>query len=74
MWGKAGPIKSGVSITQFEIAVKSFGLQPDQYSRSSRLRNWVVKNRKRHYVPEELLIAWGLNNQECDLSPTEGMY
>ena len=39
--------------------VKEFKLQPDQYIRSTRLREWARKNKNSKYIPEPLLEAWG---------------
>ena len=46
-WGKPEPI------------VKEFKLPPDQYIRSTRLREWARRNKNSKYIPEALLEAWG---------------
>jgi hypothetical protein len=48
-------------------------LQPEQYAASVKLRDWCVRNRRSHYVPEELLTAWGLDKWHSgqDASETE---
>jgi hypothetical protein len=46
-------------VTSFEQAVKEFKLLPDQYLRSTRLREWARKNKNSKYIPEPLLEAWG---------------
>jgi predicted metal-binding protein len=59
-WGKPEPIGPIVpTITEFEQVVKEFKLQPDQYLRSTRLREWARKNKNSKYIPEPLLEAWG---------------
>jgi hypothetical protein len=59
-WGKPEPIGPVVpTITEFEQVVKEFKLQPDQYLRSTRLREWARKNKNSKYIPEPLLEAWG---------------
>ncbi|MGA2371616.1 MAG: hypothetical protein ABSG11_13205 [Candidatus Korobacteraceae bacterium] len=69
-WGKPEPIGPVVpTITEFEQVVKEFKLQPDQYIRSTRLREWARnstrlrewarKNKNSKYIPEPLLEAWG---------------
>ena len=59
-WGK--PLLIGLvvpTITEFEQVTKEFKLQPDQYIRSARLREWARKNKNSKYIPEALLEAWG---------------
>ena len=34
-------------------------LTPDQYIRSTRLREWARRNKNSKYIPEALLEAWG---------------
>jgi hypothetical protein len=46
-------------VTSFEQAVKEFKLTPDQYIRSTRLREWARRNKNSKYIPEPLLEAWG---------------
>jgi hypothetical protein len=47
------------TITEFEQVVREFKLQPDQYLRSTRLREWARRNKNSKYIPEPLLEAWG---------------
>ena len=59
-WGKPemnGPVIP--TITEFEKAIHEFKLQPDQYIRSTRLREWARHNKNSKYIPEPLLEAWG---------------
>jgi hypothetical protein len=46
-------------VTSFEQAVKEFKLEPEQYQRSTRLREWARRNKNSKYIPEPLLQAWG---------------
>jgi hypothetical protein len=46
-------------VTSFEEAVKELKLQPDQYLRSTRLREWARRNKDSKFIPESLLQAWG---------------
>jgi hypothetical protein len=50
------PVVSGSS---FERVVESLKLSPEQYHRSSELREWVLRNKDDKYVPPELLKAFG---------------
>ena len=51
-WGKPEPIGPVVpTITEFEQVVKEFKLQPDQYIRSTRLREWARKNKNSKTSP-----------------------
>lgn len=59
-WGKPeppGPVTP--TITEFELVVRKLKLQPDQYMRSIRLREWASRNKDSKYIPERLLEAWG---------------
>jgi hypothetical protein len=59
-WGKPEPIGPVVpTVTSFEQVVKEYKLTPDQYIRSTRLREWARRNRNSKYIPEGLLEAWG---------------
>ncbi len=59
-WGKPEPIGPVVpTVTSFEQVVKEYKLTPDQYERSTRLREWARRNRNSKYIPEALLEAWG---------------
>ena len=59
-WGKPEPIGPVVpTVTSFEQVVKEFKLTPDQYVRSTRLREWARRNKNSKYIPESLLEAWG---------------
>ena len=52
-----GPIVP--TITEFEQVVREYKLSPDQYLRSTRLREWARRNKNSKYIPEPLLEAWG---------------
>ena len=59
-WGKPEPIGPVIpTVTSFEQAVKEFKLEPTQYLRSTRLREWARRNKNRALSPESLLQAWG---------------
>jgi hypothetical protein len=59
-WGKPEPIGPVVpTVTSFEQITKEFKLPPDQYIRSTRLREWARRNKNSKYIPEALLEAWG---------------
>jgi hypothetical protein len=59
-WGKPEPIGHITpTITEFEQVVREYKLQPDQYLRSTRLREWARRNKNSKYIPEPLLEAWG---------------
>ncbi len=66
-WGKPEPIGPVVpTVTSFEQVVKEFKLTPDQYVRSTRLREWARRNKNSKYIPEALLEAWGFEiNPPC---------
>src|ERR1700716_1954677 len=45
-WGKPEPIGPIVpTITEFEQVVREYKLSPDQYLRSTRLREWARRNK-----------------------------
>ena len=59
-WGK--PYNSAISggqPTLFDQMVSSLGLEPKDYQTSSALRRWADRNKNEHYIPPELLKAWG---------------
>ncbi len=59
-WGKPeqnGPVVP--TITEFEQVTREFKLQPDQYIRSTQLREWASRNKNSKFIPEPLLEAWG---------------
>jgi hypothetical protein len=59
-WGKPEPIGPVTpTITEFEQVVREYKLSPDQYLRSTRLREWARRNKNSKYIPEPLLEAWG---------------
>ena len=59
-WGKPEPIGPVTpTITEFEQVVHEYKLSPDQYLRSTRLREWARRNKNSKYIPEPLLEAWG---------------
>jgi hypothetical protein len=59
-WGKPEPIGPIIpTVTEFEQVVKEYKLTPDQYLRSTRLREWARRNKNSKYIPEPLLEAWG---------------
>ncbi|GAC1361258.1 MAG: hypothetical protein NVSMB3_09540 [Acidobacteriaceae bacterium] len=65
-WGKPEPIGPVVpTVTSFELVVKEYKLTPDQYIRSTRLREWARRNKNSKYIPEALLEAWG-----CEIEST----
>jgi hypothetical protein len=46
--------------TEFESYARKLGLNERAYASSRELRAWCERNRHRCYVPEWLLIEWGL--------------
>lgn len=64
-WGKPEPTGPVVpTMTSFEQAVKELKLQPDQYLRSARLREWAGRNKNSKFIPESLLQGWGFETAE----------
>src|ERR1700721_261059 len=59
-WGSPEPIGPVVpTVTSFEQITKEFKLPPDQYIRSTRLREWSRRNKTSLYIPEACPKAWG---------------
>ena len=59
-WGKPEPIGPVVpTVTSFEQIVNEFKLSPDQYIRSTRLREWARRNKNSKYIPEALIDVVG---------------
>src|ERR1700678_3957135 len=70
-WGKPEPIGPVVpTVTSFELVVKEYKLTPDQYVRSTRLREWARRNKNSKYIPEALLEACGFEI-EATLYPNQ---
>ena len=71
-WGKPEPIGPITpTITEFEQVVREYKLSPDQYLRSTRLREWARRNKNSKYIPEPLLEAWGFEI-ESTLESSQG--
>lgn len=65
-WGKRQFVGSvGATVTEFEKVARSLKLEPGEYVRSNRLRDWAQRNKNTKFVPESLLKAWGFV-AECD--------
>ena len=64
-WGKAVQFPPA-GPSSFESVVKTLGLRPHQYETSTSLKDWVAKNKHNKYVPQDLLLAWGMS------APSEG--
>jgi hypothetical protein len=45
--------------TAFEKLVSRLNLQPEQFTHSEELRRWVNHHRRKRYIPEALLVAYG---------------
>jgi hypothetical protein len=59
-WGKPEPMGLVIpTILEFDRVARGFDLQPDQYIRSTQLREWARQNKNSKFVPEPLLEAWG---------------
>jgi hypothetical protein len=62
-WGKPeqdGPVPP--TVTEFERVARELNLQPDQYIRSTQLREWARCNKHRTFIPERLLREWGFED------------
>jgi hypothetical protein len=62
-WGKPEPMPVTPIICEFEQVVHKLKLQPDQYIRSTGLREWASRNKNIKYVPQHLLEAWGFDSE-----------
>ena len=59
-WGKPEPSGPVIpTITEFDRVTRKLNLQPDQYIRSTQLREWARLNKNSTFIPERLLKAWG---------------
>ena len=59
-WGK--PIlPAPVLTTEFDFQVRKLGLDQHMYASSVELKRWCHRNRNRVYVPEWLLVEWGMH-------------
>jgi hypothetical protein len=58
-WGKSvsQPI-AAIEPTSFDLMVRELKLEPHEYARSLRLREWAARNKNSKYIPENLLEVW----------------
>ena len=54
------------NVTAFDQYAQSIGLYESGYKSSKELKAWAKRNRFTKYVPEDLLIFWGLRVSEED--------
>ena len=63
-WGKPEPIGPIVpTITEFEQVVREYKLAPDQYLRSTRLREWARRNKNSKVHPGTFVGSMGFRNR-----------
>jgi len=48
-------------VTEFEKQVRKLGLTELNYVGSDELKLWCERNKNRGYIPEWLLMHWGLS-------------
>ena len=58
----ADPTDEATSESEFERVVTRLKLTPDEYVGSAVLRAWAEKNWRLKFVPEKLLMEWGLRD------------
>ena len=58
-WGKP-PQDVPPIATEFELYVRRLGLRKKTYATSARLRAWCEDNKYKFYIPEWLLVQWGM--------------
>jgi hypothetical protein len=71
MWvaGQTYLIAEAIEPTYFDLEVKRLGLgNPAEWPYSKSLRMWAKKNRRKHYIPEALLLTWGLAIGEREMN------
>jgi len=49
-----------VALSSFEAVAADLALSPDEYAESLVLKQWVIENKDKRYVPDSLLSKWGL--------------
>jgi hypothetical protein len=59
---------AGPELTLFDLEVQRLQLQPAEWQYSQTLRSWAKANRKKHYIPEALLLAWGMQIGEREMN------
>ncbi len=70
-WGKPEPIGPIVpTITEFEQVVREYKLTPDQYLRSTRLREWARRNKNSKVHPRAATRSLGLRNRIHSVIPS----
>ncbi len=56
--------KQNLFETEFEATCFDLRLAEADWEKSIALRRWVERNVRRRYVPETLLLAWGIRVPE----------
>ena len=59
-WGKPMPISQMQDNCAFDKVVGKLGLTPEQYETSETLKYWVKRHHKNRYIPEEVLLLFGM--------------
>ena len=67
-WGTGYQTPKNPEITQFEKQVKRLGLQEHEWRHSIQLKAWVSRYKHHRFVPEDLLIAWGMHDDDPSIS------
>jgi|HubBroStandDraft_2_1064218.scaffolds.fasta_scaffold687631_2 hypothetical protein len=64
-WGRALNLSElPVAPTAFEVISERLGLKTERQQQSSRqLRDWAKRHYKTRYVPESLIVRWGLSDR-----------
>jgi len=57
-----------IKMSAFERRARRLKLTEADYAHSTKLRAWAEANRRDHYVPDALLLKWGMEVYECDVS------
>lgn len=65
MKGTWQPAPSELVCSFDKITIK-YQLAPDKYRYSSKLKDWVRKNYKYKFVPEDLLKMWGFSPEDSE--------
>ena len=58
--GDSEPSSPQVALSSFEAVAADLALSPDEYAESLVLKQWVIENKDKRYVPDSLLSKWGL--------------
>jgi hypothetical protein len=57
-----------VKVTEFETVIHEAGVGVEDSSKNPKVREWIVKNYARRYVPVKVLEEMGISTEKISIS------